>query len=315
MNMTSSFKKRCLNVGLGAALIVSTAACSQLPAPGTITPKLNDPRLAIAQNLEKQNRLYDAYIQYKILNAIYPQQEIIKTSTKRVKSLINKRVSKLSADLDNTRSNELKKSISLAILALQPLHKGALNALKKIEHDRALSLAEQKNTNRNSFFARKKPKAAPAKKDINKVFIEQAKALLKANKAEELLSLSDAYLNKHGSNAKAKQFKFEALEMLGNKASANQDARKAIDYYEQALAYANKAQNKAISKKVKGMKEAVSTSFYERGVQVFKKDVAQAIEYFKQSLMYNPDNVLARSQLRVAEKVLSNLKRIKAQSD
>lgn len=270
-----------------------------------------DARAPIAQKLEQQQRLADALTQWKILYTAFPNDPNIQAQITRIEMLISDQLIALFEQLDAAKQKDNQQKIRtlyLKILALQPNNQIAKQELREFEWSDALDKADKKTEVINQYFAVNQAKARRAIQ-LNKM-LEQAQQFTQDKKYNGLLQLADKFENEFPDRQEPTQYRVLAYTKLAEANVSKKELEAAIPLFEKAIA-ASQGKNKSLVKKAAKIKNNLSETYLSRGVQVFKTDLDRAIEMFGLSLKYQPDNNVARQQLKRATTVRDNLNRIK----
>lgn len=293
---------------ISTALLISFS-CAQVP-DNPLPSYLNDTRFKTAVALEAKNRFYDAQLQWRILNLIYSGNNEVEKQVERIELKISKRTAALHSKLKLNNSDNENKLLLLKILALNPRDVNALAELRKIEkkypvdHSQRLNKAPIKRNQLNVIKNKKKA-------DKLESYLEKVDLLLKNEDHSAVILLSEAYLKTYPENEQALSFQFNALVNLADAQLLNGNKEKAIEVFEQALSL-NGINSKLDEQRLLTLKVEVSNQYYNQGIKRFKTELSAAIDMFKKSLLYNPENINAKQRLKIAQKISRNLEKIKA---
>ncbi|WP_395344331.1 hypothetical protein PN836_006060 [Ningiella sp. W23] len=283
---------------------------------GTLLNKVSveqDQRYQYSQELIAKKHYYDAQLQLEILNLIYPNSPVVKQDLDDISQLINKRVIDLYGQLESTQSAQEEKKALLQILALRPYEDKAFDMLQSLEKRASINELKSGTSMRRII---KKPDTKQTKNKKPKVdpqeeFSDAAKSLLAKSEHLAIVKLSDEFLFKHSKNKSALRYKADACLALARQFRSQQNMSEAIKYYECSID-AGVENSEDVELTLQSIKDESSQKYYERGVKLFNVNLQDAIEMFKQSLQYKPENALARRQLVIAERAYRNLRTIKS---
>lgn len=270
-----------------------------------------DSRVAIAKELEKQQRYSEALIQWKILQTAFPDDKKVNENVNRIERLISEQLFSLFDQLDqssNKRSQQKMRHIYLKILALQPNNKVAIEELRKFEWENAFEKAVEKTENIKKYFAASQMKAERSIK-LNK-FLEQGEQFSNDRKYNALLQLADKFELAYPEHDKPREFRLFAYIELAELKLKKNDKEGAIPLFEKAILIESK-RKKSLTKKNEELKNQLAKQYLTLGLKSFKSDLNKAIEMFNESLKYKPKNNKARQHLMRATRVRNNLNRIK----
>jgi tetratricopeptide (TPR) repeat protein len=306
---------------LAVCVVLGLPACTSTEPQ---SPLLNNERQSVASTLEQKNRLADALIQWRVIQMLDPSSTSAAANIRRLEGKIDKRVKQLKAELTNLEkegecakkscdiSDENKnqrKTAMLNILALQPNNVEVKENLRSIIWDRALQDASEKTENIVKYFEENQRKA---QKSIALVkLLEQGESFIESKKYKGLLQVAEKLEKSNPGHKDIQRFRFVALNSLGQQQLKSSQLVDGISYLEQAMTVATPAQKKSLQKQVAEVRQEEATSLYEEGLKVFKQDLSKAIAYFKQALAIDSNMKKAQAQLARAEKIQSNLLRIR----
>jgi tetratricopeptide (TPR) repeat protein len=282
------------------------SACTSIPIN---TSSNGAKRQDVAKQLEADGHYYDALTQWKILQLMLPESTQVNEHITRLESLISKEVKGLHARAKRDSSNT---QLYLKILALNPHDKQAISRLRDIKRVATVSHKETKSTRKKS--GRKQVAQTNRQSNESSSFDSEIRTLNKLGDYQGIIALSNQYLNKHPADKQALRHQFNALQSLANIQLKNNQKEQAVELLAQALTL-DGIDNNTAKKQLSKLKNELSNDYTNRGIKLFKSDLEKAITMFKLGLKYNPENSRASQQLTLANKVKSNLEKIKSLSN
>ncbi|WP_339719618.1 hypothetical protein [uncultured Paraglaciecola sp.] len=275
---------------------------------------LFEQRSPIANSLEDQQRYAEALTQWKILQIAYPNDEMVKEHILRLELLISDKVIQQLAVLDKAKASAdetLERKVYLKILALDPNNQIAMEELRKFEWKFAIQEASSKTANIKKYFVETQQEANISIQ-LTK-YLEQGEQLIHDRKYKELLQLADKFEDSYPTHLEPNEYRILAYSKLGEGQQKQNKTKEAIEYYQQALDLAAlKGDNLPnIRKKTDQLSSLIANRYLRLANQVFKTNLDEAINYFEQSLKYQPNNVKTRQLMQRAIKIRENLLKIK----
>lgn len=273
----------------------------------------DDQRYDLAIRLEARGEYQNALTQWHILQLIYSNPIEIKQQIARIESKISDSISVLNKELaEQPQLNEgNKKLIFLKILSLDPNNKPAQLALRELSRVSAVDHAK-----REQEFAKVQTitnKKAEKKLKQQNIFSNQILELFELNQFEKIVSSTNNYLSTHPENEQALRFQFNALIKLAELQLSVNNYDQAIAFFEQALSI-NGMNSPETETRLKSLKQKLSNDFYKKGMKLFSSNLSEAIDMFKKSVYYDNENVNAVRKLKQAQKIQSNLQKIKTRA-
>lgn len=235
----------------------------------------------------------------------------------------------------------------VAVLALDPGHEGAITLLREIEAarvrsdrpkiaspmprmpdgprtavankpsppakasppDKARSPAEANVSAKAGAAAKAESKPAPKRAepgDPNSESLERAIALAKEGAYLESIPYYKSHLARYPKDAKASKLLAASQREVGIALYNSGKLQESLSHLEASLSYAG-ANDSVVQSAVADAKSRLAQRAYEKGVRVFRQDVAQAIALWEKALFYDPTHVRARANLDRAYKIQQSL--------
>lgn len=276
--------------------------------------KFLEQRSPIAQSLEHKERYAEALTQWKILQIAYPKDETVKDHILRLEFLISNRIDQQLEILEQAKTagdENLQKNAYLKILAVEPNNDFAMNELRTLEWKIAILKATSKTENIKKYFIESQEEAQISIQLIK--YIEQGEQLIRGRKYKELLQLADKFEKSFPTHLKPNNYRIFAYTKLGERLQKQNYTKEAIVYYQQALETAALKDDKLpnVQKKADKLSELIANRYLKLANQIFKTNLDEAINYFEQSLKYQPNNIKTRQLMQRAIKMQQNLMKIK----
>ncbi|MBU3004997.1 hypothetical protein [Paraglaciecola arctica] len=270
-------------------------------------------RSPLANALEEEQRYAEALVQWKILQIAYPDDEVVKQNILRLELLISDGVIRQLAVLDKAKASgdqDLERKVYLKILALDPNNQIAIEELRQFEWNYAYQKASSKTENIKKYFIETQQEAKISIQLNN--YIEQGKQYVSDKKYQELLQLADKFENTYPKHPLPNEYRILAYSKLGEEQQKRNNTKQAIKFFKQALQVAAVKGQKLpnLQKKTDQLSGLIANRYLKLANQVFKTDLDEAINYFEQSLKYQPNNVKARQLMQRAIKIRENLLKI-----
>ncbi len=288
------------------------ASCS---STSTAPNYAEDQRVELAQRLEAEGLLADALFQWRVLRALYSNNNQINDEINRLNSLIQQRKQTLLTSLEriptNRKESDAKKrqKILLKILALTPDDIKAKEALRDITWDKALEEASAKKQNIVKYLAENQRKARREIEISN--LNEQGQSLIKSGKYQSVLQVAKKLEKLSPKHAQLKTLRSKAYLGMAKLEAKNGPTEKSIKYLEQAMTYMSKEESKKVSKQALSQKEALADGHFEKGLLAIKRNVDQAVIHFQNAVAIYPQHARANKELQRAKVIQENLQKIK----
>ncbi|MBC3766663.1 hypothetical protein [Neptunicella marina] len=286
-------------------LVFALAACSSNRLDNQ-TSELN--RVSLADDLEKQGRFYDAWLQWKILTHLDNNNPEYQQNMQNLHNKIKQKSAYLKSRLPANPSEKYKTHY-LKLLALEPSNHLALDALRQIQWQQSLTAARQKTKAIKEYFNQVQNKAN--KSIAQNKYATKAKNAIKQKNFSELLTLSSDYIKRVPDSQLAQDNSYIALTELANQAAANGQTDNALTLLQKSLLIETSLSKKQNIAKINRIKSDKAEHAYKQGLLLFKSNIAQAIVFFKQAINLDPTHYKAQQQLKRAEKIQSNLLKIR----
>lgn len=267
-------------------------------------------RKALAAELEKDNRLAEAYVQWSALQDMFPHNSDISDKVDELQQLIDSRRDSILASIDKRKTTAKKHELQrlyLKVLALEPGNREAIGALREYERGVADSAANLKAQNIKRVFVAKKQKSQ--QEQDKQRFTADAGELLAKSNFSGLLQLVDRFLERYPEHQPALNYRFQALLKMGESELTAGQTEDAVEFFERALKVQS-IDHSALAQKTQGIKKRLSDDYFRMGMKSFKNDIDKAVDYLQTSVSYNPDNLKAYQQLIRATRIQQNLRKI-----
>jgi len=287
-------------------------------------------RKNVANNLFKQHDYHESLIQWKILQAIQPDNPEYKNRIRVLNALIKRRLKVHLADAQAAYKKQQYKKAEvefLKVLALNPSHKIAISRLKTLTAKRIEDIQARKT---QKLLAKRKATHVttienyddPESDDVierNNDDKQDEQALFYRELGFELFNKKDwrgsirelnKYLPTNPSDNQTIKHLTTAHVNLSKVFEDRGHLEPAIQHIEDVIALSN--YNRSFYQpKLKHLKQKLSANYYIEGIKVYRDNIDQAISYWQRAIETNPENEKARLRLKKAEKMKNKLKKIK----
>jgi len=307
-----------------------TAACTT-PMFSTMPAQQPDKaafaaRKTAAEKLTSGGRLAEAVVQWKILETIAGHDAELARKRQAVEAEAERRAGshfdKATAALAKRRTKEARREF-LTVLAFDPTRQDAVEQLRKLEvkqvrldRPRIASpmprIANKKKTAvaaKAEAPAKKAPAPQPKPQEAKKPAsesLERAVDLAKQGAYLASIPLFRTHLNQFPADDKATTLLATSHREVGIALYNNGKLRESVSHLEASASYGKQADG-AVKAALTDAKSRLAQQAYEKGVRVFRQDIAQAIALWEKSLSYDPAHIKARSYLDRAYKIQQTL--------
>lgn len=293
-------------------------------------------RKAKAEKLTRSGRLAEALVQWKVLETIAGHDRELARKRRAVEAEARRQAE---AHFTEGRDALAKQRVQaarrhfVAALALDPGHEGVVGLLRQIEaarvrrerpkvaspvpripHQTTTAAADTQGAGQtarapagaNAVTASTPAPKPPETGNPTSESLERAIALAKEGAYLDAIPFYRNHLARYPKDGKAAKLLAASHREVGIALYNNGSLRESLGHLEAALAYA-KTDDSAVQSAVADAKSRLAQRAYEKGVRVFRQDVAQAIALWEETLLYDPSHVKARSNLDRAYKIQQTL--------
>lgn len=317
-----------------ALLALLTAACVTGPGPVSTQDQANfAARKAKAEKMTSKGQLSAALVQWRILESINGGDPVVAEKRRSVEAEIRRRSGRHyengKSALARGRYTEARGEF-LAALAIDPSHEATIEELRVIDA-RLVRRIRPKMVEVKPMAEKKmaevEPKAekvtaskaaapvvekqvAPAggqtAKKVNSEALAQAAALTGKGAYLDSIPLIEKHLSQHPGDDKAQSLLAISHREVGIALYKDGKLLEALSHLEKSQGYANGTDLK-LSGVLAEAKSQLAQQSYDKGIRAFRKDVAQAIVFWEETLSYDPNHVKAKSFLHNAYEIQKNL--------
>ncbi len=321
------------------------ASCAEFMAPvGHPDEAAVAARKDKAEKLTRQGNLADALVEWKILETMTGGDPELARKRRAVQTNARRQAERhynsgLSA-LAKRQTGKARRQF-LATLALEPEHEEAIEELRKMEVRRvradrpavyspapripnrtkkqAAAKADVDFNARAGRTAESTSKAElqpppPRKPDLRfetapspiSASLARAIALAKQGAYKDSISHYESHLARYPKDKDATRLLAVSHREVGIALYNGGELRESLSHLE-ASAGPGVQKDRVVEAALTDAKSRLAQQAYEKGVRVFRRDIAQAIAHWEQSLSYDPDHVKARSYLDRAYKIQQTL--------
>lgn len=334
-------------IRITALICLATAGCSGMVAPaGQPDEAAFAARKAKAEKLTRKGDLAEALVQWKVLETIAGGDPELARKRRAVEANAKRQAERhyntARAALAKRRVKRARRQF-LAALALDPKHEGAIEELRSIEVRRVRAdrpavtspmprmpnrerpkvaakadvpaKAAAKRTAKSTSAARStstaKSQAPPARKPDptprgTSESLERAVALAKQGDYIAAIPYYRSHLAQHPKDGNATKLLAVSHREAGISLYNRGKLRESLSHLEASVSYAG-TNDTTVQSAVADAKSRLAQQSYEKGVRVFRQDIAQAIALWEESLSYDPTHVKAKSYLDRAYKIQQTL--------
>lgn len=306
-------------------LFIGISGCSSVFLQSA-TPKLPPAkeRIKLAKRYQRDGKLADALIQWKILNILSPENKEyikqIKLTKSRIKNRveINVQAGKKAFKEGNFHAAKLKflKALaldpdqsSLAFSYLRQLDEKNVWEVQSAKLDKLKTKMEEaiKGKVRTTELKQSNMVLQAAASEEERYYFEMGKELLQQNNFVGAIAEIEKYLNSYPDDEQAKTYIAGAYKGAGIEFQKQGNLIKALAFYEKSQSY---QLNKNLDQDIKTLKGELADQYYKKAIRTYRIDLGEAIEYLKTGLAYNPQYYDAKLLLNRLTKMQNNLKEI-----
>ena len=327
--------RRPVSPWLIAAALGALAGCAEQPvaptAPGAaapapvVRPSPHDERvrqsIARHQQLAREYRqsgdLAAAAIQWQLVTLLAPGDSNARQELAATRAEIHRRVQEsLTAGVAFARASDFEKAAEqyLKALALEPDNAEAAAQLRDIEKrratrtqaGRAAQAAAASNGQRANVASTRPAATAPMMPAPDIVDAELPIELFKAGDTAGGLRDMKRYVEANPNDKAARNRMGTLVYDRGRDLEAQGQREQAYAMYEQALALRGEP-GLGWNLRIGALRKTLADAYYEKGVQVAKSNIADAIKDWETSLRYDPQNAKASARLKEAKAVQERL--------
>ncbi|MEH6569513.1 MAG: hypothetical protein V7709_10575 [Halioglobus sp.] len=293
-----------LFTGLCYALL---CACTGLPPQEASITAFIHAQKNSALTLEDEGRYAQSLDVWRSLIPLHGSDPEVNTAISRLETTIEQRaaLAMRKGESAYTRGrNDDGDTWMQRVLALQPGHQIALQALGKSQSARARAEARGKSETEHQLMVEHK---GPAPDDLHR----QLAALYKQRHYQQMIEL--------GAKKQIKYDRDEATLIrhahvaLADEALNEGDLEASLVQLQEALSVKPLSNDPLLDRSAE-LRASLSKNWYQEGARLMKVDLPSAITALKKSLSYNPYNNAAKQKLNQAETLQRNLQRIQGKT-
>ncbi len=306
-----------------ALALISTACTTTRTSMQADTPVdfiSIEQRKEVANALFKQHDYHASLLQWKILNAIQPDNPEYKNRIRVLEALIKRRSKIYLRNAQNAlEDNDLKTAEweLQKVLALNPENNKATEQLKHIEALKAQR--KQARKTQRLINKRKQAEKLAVKTEIpnesnksdeqSQFYLELGIELFNKKDWRGSIRETKKYLSTHPNDKNAIKYLSAAHIEVSKIFEERGHLEPAIQHLEDAVSLDKSLQQKYRAKLIH-LKQKLSASYYIDGIKVYRDNIDQAISYWQRAIEINPQNEKAKIRLRKAEKMKQKLNKI-----
>ncbi len=316
--------------------------CAELAGPvGQPDEDAISARKAKAERLTRKGELAEALVEWKVLETMLGGDPELARKRRAVETNAKRQAERHyktgRSELAKRRVKRARRQF-LAALSLDPEHEGATDELRKIEVRRVRAArpaftspmprvpkqmtsqvpakpdvtAKSDSAGPATATARlrsppRKPELAPSKSPARtSQSLDQAVALAKRGDYLAAIPHYRSHLARFPKDGDAAELLAASHREVGISLYNRGKLRESLSHLEASVGY-SASEDSAVQSAVADAKSRLAQQSYEKGVRVFRQDVAQAIALWEESLRYDPSHVKAKSYLDRAYKIEQTL--------
>ena len=304
-------------------LVLFIAACVTLPAPASKQDKDSfAARRAKAEKMTSRGQLSAALVQWRILESIDSSDPVVVEKRRSVEAEIGRRAERHyesgKSAVARGRYTEARGEFLVA-LAVDPSHEGTIEELRDIDARlvrqsrpkmvEAKPQAEKVTASKAATRADENhvvPAGGQTTKTENSEALAQAVALTGQGAYLGSIPLIEKHLSLHPQDDKAQSLLAISHREVGIALYKDGKLLEALSHLKKSQGYANGTDRK-LSGLLAETKSQLAQESYDKGIRIFRKDVAQAIAFWEETLSYDPNHTKAKSFLHNAYEIQKNL--------
>ncbi len=298
------------SLSLALAVLLCGCVAPAVP-PDNAIDQFVTRQVTAAAELEEAGRLYDALMRWSSVQGVVsdtmPQSvsvSEVRDNLRRLENMIAQRTATALAQAQKRlragQHNQARLGF-LKVLALQPDHAQALEALRRLEVKRVNNQQAQKSEAENET-------RLLLQTGVTDSLVDDLNKLLAAAKYRAALNLSNNYPQGDG-HAGFKALKTRALVGLAEQEAASGRLEQAVGYYEQA---STRGGGQVVDAALMKIKKELSRQHLVQGVRLLARDPEQAVVVLQRAVDLDRQNTTAQNQLARAQKIAANLQRLRA---
>ena len=273
-------------------------------------------RRQLARQLQASGDLAAAAAQWQILTLIAPNDDAFRRELAGARAAI----SKASGESYQTglaawkrgEGDEASKAM-LRTLALDPSHAEAAQVLRDIEKQKISRVqagrAARVRREEEAAASNPPPSSVRPPEPHQTYDVEQPLAMFLAGDTDGGLRELRRYVEANPGDRTGRQRIASVVYEQARKVEGQGAREQALGLYQQAVSLRGDAP--AIwDTRIKALRKTLAGEYYEKGLRVYRSDIAAAIRYWEAGLRFDPDHVNAALRLREARLNQEKLKRI-----
>ncbi|MDH5378324.1 MAG: hypothetical protein OEX00_08380 [Gammaproteobacteria bacterium] len=275
-------------------------------------------RIQHAEELIQQHRLYDALVQYQVLNTIDPRSTTFKNKlaalTEETKKK-SKHFEKLANKFKHAGNVNAARNALLKALSYEPRNRSLLHQVRSLEQQRVMSvqiakLDRIKGKRKKTVLATAEEKVPEHVSDPQEsAYLEMGTELYGEGDWEGSVREISKYLASNSEDEKAQQLLLKSLMNLAQEQISSGEmqiaAHTLLKTNELPLPNEVKIENG-----IRRLKLSLAESLYEKGVKSYREDLTLAIKHLKLASDLDPSHRKAKIRLKKAYQLEQRLKSI-----
>jgi len=311
-----------MRAALPLAVLALLAACAEVPPtptePAPVRMSAHDEQVAkavakhrqLAQQYRQSGDLAAAEAQWQILTVLAPQDATYKAELTDTRATIARRAQEnYVAGSAAMKSGDTERAADamLRVLALDPDHADAAQALREIEKRRLARIAAGRAAKVNEAAAAGAPggmpRAAPARQpaaDVTDAYsLDQPLEMFKAGDTAGGMRDLRNYVDANPGDKAGRNRIGTAVYERARELEAQGQCEQALAMYEQAVSLRGEP-GFGWASRIQSLKKALGDEYFEKGVKAYPTDPALAIKQWEASLRFDPQNTKTAARLKEA---------------
>ena len=289
-----------------ALLLGLNGGCSSTgPSKGAISGDYSKPTtwLNAAAEHERKGDLQTALYNLKLAKTVSKRDAKINAEIKRIETKIEsqskKRVSQAKKAVRQGKLAEARRYY-LEILGLNPKHKQALAAMRKLDERASKASMKKKVARSNSNYSNRAKKKKMDKGFHEEAYIYSRQEILHAEDKQlnprEYIKEIETHLKKFPKDTEVREQLSKTLLKQAATAFKAENYSDTLRYLEKAEQAFNSDSKRLMA--IQKLRKVYGKELYVRGLRSSRKEPAQSIKYWEYALKFDPNDKKSRLRLR-----------------
>lgn len=299
---------------MAAASLASCAGPARIPeifAPTrpASAASLEERTLSQAGELTKQQRWYEAAVQWEILQLLRPD---VPEYARQLESCQTRAKEAASQQLKAANAARERKDVELATvsylkaLRMEPDNRTAMDGLRAIEKQRAslgpLARNARANGDAKSNRAHASRAAHPEPYGGARQDLDLGIMLFRQGDHAGSIQAIERYLRADPRDETARRYLGDAHLQLGRQQMRAGRREEALASLEKARSLKGREVGGDLAEPIRSLRASLADEYYEKGARVYYSDINEAIAQWERGLRFDPNHKLINARLREARK-------------